>query len=619
MRYQSLFISICAVSLVLLLLMPAASAVKIVVNATHDGSVGTGEDANWSTMRTAEGNAVRLSQDKTWCGMTEAINDIPDTYDDHWRALVTWDTSDIPDDATITSAIVSVYGAPHKMNELGTVDFSIIDADPTNPLVYTGGDYSRTTFTRMADDIPFNSFTIVDYPPTIVTSNNLSLNPSGISHISKTGLTTFMFTHSADVDKSSLTWLPGPDPSNETQASGFNIKGLMNLSGAYTPFITINYELHVVTPVAIFMPNVTTGTSPLTVKFTDTSTNSPTSWNWSFGDGTWFNTTVATERNAMHTYTTPSTYIVKLTVANADGSNTTSPGTTITVNAAPISTTDKVGIYKNGVWYLDNSGNGAWGAGDSVYSFGALGYTSITGDWNATGFTYIGIYKDGVWYLDWNGNGAWDGVDKSYSFGAPGWVPVVGDWNNDKKTDIGVTNGQQWYLDMNNNGVYDNGVDKAYSFGAPGWVPVVGDWSATGFTYIGIYKDGVWYLDWNGNGAWDGGDSAYSFGAPGWVPVVGDWNNDKKTDVGVANGQQWYLDMNNNGAYDSGVDKAYSFGAPGWTPIVGDWSATGFTYIGVTNGQQWYLDWNGNGAWDGVDKAYSFGAPGWTPVVGRWG
>ena len=38
-------------------------------------------------------------------------------------------------------------------------------------------------------------------------------------------------------------------------------------------------------PVANFISNVTSGTSPLTVQFTDTSTKLPTSWNWSFGDG----------------------------------------------------------------------------------------------------------------------------------------------------------------------------------------------------------------------------------------------------------------------------------------------------------------------------------------------
>ena len=46
---------------------------------------------------------------------------------------------------------------------------------------------------------------------------------------------------------------------------------------------------------------------------------------------------------------------------------------------------------------------------DKAYNFGAAGWTSVVGDWNpAVTGTKIGVYKDGVWYLDWNGNGAWD-------------------------------------------------------------------------------------------------------------------------------------------------------------------------------------------------------------------
>ena len=38
-------------------------------------------------------------------------------------------------------------------------------------------------------------------------------------------------------------------------------------------------------PVASFTESYTSGTAPLTVQFTDQSTESPTSWEWSFGDG----------------------------------------------------------------------------------------------------------------------------------------------------------------------------------------------------------------------------------------------------------------------------------------------------------------------------------------------
>ena len=91
----------------------------------------------------------------------------------------------------------------------------------------------------------------------------------------------------------------------------------------------------------------------------------------------------------------------------------------------------KIGIYMDGAWYLDNDGSGTWNAGDRANTFGAPGWTPVTGNWNgdATG-TKIGIYKDGTWYRDYNGNGVWDtGIDTVDTFGAPGWTPVVGKWS----------------------------------------------------------------------------------------------------------------------------------------------------------------------------------------------
>ncbi|MCX6696051.1 MAG: hypothetical protein NTV84_00505, partial [Methanoregula sp.] len=43
----------------------------------------------------------------------------------------------------------------------------------------------------------------------------------------------------------------------------------------------------VATPVVGFTGTPTSGVSPLTVAFTDTSTNTPTGWAWYFGDENW--------------------------------------------------------------------------------------------------------------------------------------------------------------------------------------------------------------------------------------------------------------------------------------------------------------------------------------------
>jgi PKD repeat protein len=75
-----------------------------------------------------------------------------------------------------------------------------------------------------------------------------------------------------------------------------------------------------VAPIAAFVANTTSGRSPLVVQFTDQSMGSPTSWYWSFGDGT-----TSLHQNPEHTYTSKKktqTYTVILTATNAFGSNT---------------------------------------------------------------------------------------------------------------------------------------------------------------------------------------------------------------------------------------------------------------------------------------------------------
>ncbi|MDI9395030.1 MAG: PKD domain-containing protein, partial [Euryarchaeota archaeon] len=89
-------------------------------------------------------------------------------------------------------------------------------------------------------------------------------------------------------------------------------------------------------PVASFTADVTSGTAPLTVNFTDQSTGSPTSWLWDFGDAE-----SAIEQNAMHTYASAGTYTVTLTVSNAGGSDSEIKTDYITVSAPEIPDTEK--------------------------------------------------------------------------------------------------------------------------------------------------------------------------------------------------------------------------------------------------------------------------------------
>ncbi len=66
---------------------------------------------------------------------------------------------------------------------------------------------------------------------------------------------------------------------------------------------------------------------PFTVRFTDTSTGGPTSWDWSFGDGG-----TSTSQNPVYAYAAAGDYSVTLTVSNEFETVSTSP-TTVTVTA----------------------------------------------------------------------------------------------------------------------------------------------------------------------------------------------------------------------------------------------------------------------------------------------
>jgi PKD repeat protein len=83
-------------------------------------------------------------------------------------------------------------------------------------------------------------------------------------------------------------------------------------------------------PVAAFTVSPALPQTNVPVTFTDASTGSPTSWQWSFGDGG-----TSTLRNPTHTFAAVGSYTVTLTATNSGGSSPTTR--TVTVSAAPVS------------------------------------------------------------------------------------------------------------------------------------------------------------------------------------------------------------------------------------------------------------------------------------------
>ena len=88
------------------------------------------------------------------------------------------------------------------------------------------------------------------------------------------------------------------------------------------------------TPVANFTTNDTTITEGQSVTFTDTSSNNPTSWSWSFPGGT---PSTSTAQNPTVTYNSAGTYNVTLTATNSSGSDLETKSDYISVNPASVS------------------------------------------------------------------------------------------------------------------------------------------------------------------------------------------------------------------------------------------------------------------------------------------
>ncbi len=126
-------------------------------------------------------------------------------------------------------------------------------------------------------------------------------------------------------------------------------------------------------PVAAFSGNPISGEAPLTVNFTDQSTNDPTSHGWDFGDGT-----TSTQQNPAKTYTNAGNYTVKLTATNSYGSDTHIKNNYIAVSiagAAPVAAftaTPTNGTAPLAVNFTDQSVNNptswAWDFGDGTTS-----------------------------------------------------------------------------------------------------------------------------------------------------------------------------------------------------------------------------------------------------------
>ena len=95
----------------------------------------------------------------------------------------------------------------------------------------------------------------------------------------------------------------------------------------------------------------------------------------------------------------------------------------------------QMGVYCNGVWFVDTAGTGQY---DGSYSYWGWDSPSsplvpVVGNWDGGGTkSQFGVYNQGVWFRDADGTHQWDAANQA-AVAYLGWAgaqPVVGDWYN---------------------------------------------------------------------------------------------------------------------------------------------------------------------------------------------
>ena len=123
------------------------------------------------------------------------------TFNTFDRGLFLFDCSALGSSVTVSSAVIGLY-CDYIGSDLGSFDMDIVSSSPTSNTVLANGDYTKLGTT------PFSS--VVDTSLTTGQYNSFTLNASGLSNISKTGISKFGVTVNWDTDGSfGGTWGSG--------------------------------------------------------------------------------------------------------------------------------------------------------------------------------------------------------------------------------------------------------------------------------------------------------------------------------------------------------------------------------------------------------------------------
>lgn len=144
------------------------------------------------------------------------------------RGIICFDTSALTAGATISAVVLSIRGTG-KTNGLGSPDLHVCSATPANTNNLVNADYGQLGTTSFGN-VAYADYSITGY-------NDITLNASGISNISKTGISKFGTRLSWDINNNFTgTWASGANSRLSYNAVAF---------GSNFPTLVVTYTVAV--------------------------------------------------------------------------------------------------------------------------------------------------------------------------------------------------------------------------------------------------------------------------------------------------------------------------------------------------------------------------------------
>jgi PKD repeat protein len=190
-----------------------------------------------------------------------------------------------------------------------------------------------------------NSFTVENPAPTVTSiapNKGTNNGPVTIPAINGTGFLPGASVHLTRTGQSPISATNITVASASTLNCSFDLTGkvigkwnvvVTNTDGKSGALVQ-GFEITPPPPVPDFKGEPTQGTAPLTVQFTDLSSNNPFIWAWNFGDGT--SVAGPDQKNPVHTYQSPGIYNVILLATNSGGSAQVMKKSYIIVVSTPV-------------------------------------------------------------------------------------------------------------------------------------------------------------------------------------------------------------------------------------------------------------------------------------------